>query len=70
MSGQVQILSSPPGATILINGKERRERTPTTLDMPVGKYTITVAKDGTQGDQQEIEVKDNAFIRLSFTLPR
>jgi serine/threonine protein kinase len=70
MSGQVQILSSPPGATILINGKERRERTPTTLDMPVGKYTITVTKDGTQGDQQEIEVKDNAFIRLSFTLPR
>ncbi|MFB3776495.1 MAG: protein kinase [Bryobacteraceae bacterium] len=70
LSGQVQVLSEPAGATILVNGQRRREQTPATFDLPVGKYTIAVTREGYQQDQQEIEVRDSAFLRLSFTLGR
>jgi hypothetical protein len=70
MSGQVQVLSSPSGAFVLINGRQRSETTPVTLDLPVGKYTVAVVKDGYEKDEQDIEVKDNAFLRLNFTLGR
>ena len=67
-SGQVQILTTPAGAIVHINGEPRRETTPLTLDLPTGKYTITVALEGYKNDQQSIEVKDNAFTRLEFIL--
>ncbi len=67
-SGQVQILTSPAGANVQINGDPRRETTPLTLDLPTGKYTVTVTLEGYKSDQQSIEVKDNAFTRLEFIL--
>jgi hypothetical protein len=68
MTGQVNILSNPPGAVILINGKERVERTPAILELSAGKYTIAVTKEGYKRVEQEIEVKDSAFLRLDFSL--
>jgi hypothetical protein len=70
LTGQVQVLSDPPGAAILVNGERRRETTPATFELPVGKHIVAVAREGYQQDQQEIEVKDSAFLRLSFTLGR
>ncbi len=67
MSGQVQIVSEPPGATILLNGNPRRETTPATIELPAGKHTVTVVKDGRRAEQ-EIEVKDGAFVRINFVL--
>jgi hypothetical protein len=70
MTGQVQILSEPPAASIVVNGETRAEKTPATLEIPVGKYSIEVDKDGYRRDRQDVEVKDGAFIRISFTLGR
>jgi hypothetical protein len=70
LSGQVQVLSEPAGATILVDGQRRPERTPATFDLPVGKHVVTVVREGYEQDQQEIEVRDSAFLRLSFTLGR
>jgi hypothetical protein len=70
LSGQVQVLSEPAGAAILVDGERRREQTPATFNLPVGKHTIAVMREGHQQEQQEIEVRDSSFLRLSFALGR
>jgi serine/threonine-protein kinase len=66
--GQVQVLSDPPGASIAVNGRARTERTPVILELPAGKYNIAVTRDGYQRDDQEVDVRDSAFVRLNFRL--
>ncbi len=68
MTGEVQIITDPPGASILIDGQTRAETTPATLSLAAGKCTVTVAKDGYRQNEQEIEVKDSAFMRLTLSL--
>lgn len=67
MTGQVQIISEPPGAAILLNGNPRRETTPATIELPAGRHTVAVVKEGRRAEQ-EIEVKDGAFVRINFVL--
>ncbi|MGB9605958.1 MAG: serine/threonine-protein kinase, partial [Bryobacteraceae bacterium] len=64
-TGTVRIESEPPGAQILINGQPRPETTPATLVLPAGKYQVEVRKNGSR-DQQAIEVKDGALLRVFF----
>ncbi|RPI18968.1 MAG: PEGA domain-containing protein, partial [Acidobacteriales bacterium] len=68
MTGEVLILSEPAGAAIVIDGTRRRETTPATLQVAAGKHTISVAKEGYTPHEEEIEVKDSAFVRLSINL--
>ncbi len=68
MTGEVQIITDPAGASILVDGQPRTEVTPATLALPVGKCTVAVAKPGYMRDEQQIEVKDGAFVRLNFIL--
>jgi serine/threonine-protein kinase len=68
MTGQVQVLSDPPGAAILIDGRRQTETTPATLDLPAGKHVIAVVREGFSRTEQEVEVRDSAFVRMNFTL--
>jgi serine/threonine-protein kinase len=68
MTGQVQVVSDPPGASILVDDRRRTETTPTTLELPAGKHVIAVVREGYARNEQEIEVKDTAFMRMNFTL--
>ncbi len=68
MSGQVQVLSDPPGAAILVDERRQTETTPATLELPAGKHVIAVVKEGYPRSEQELEVKDTAFVRMNFTL--
>jgi hypothetical protein len=68
MTGEVQIITDPPGASILIDGQPRTETTPATLSLAAGKCTVAVAKEGYRQNEQEIEVKDGAFMRLNLSL--
>ena len=68
MTGQVQVLSDPPGAAILVDERRQTETTPATLELPAGKHVIAVVREGRPRDEQEIEVKDSAFVRMNFTL--
>ena len=68
MTGQVQVLSDPPGAAILVDERRQTETTPATLELPAGKHVIAVVREGHPRDEQEIEVKDSAFVRMNFTL--
>jgi len=66
-TGTLRVESVPAGAQILINGQARPETTPATLTLPVGKYQVEVVKDGSR-DQQAIEIKEGALLRVSFQL--
>jgi len=66
-TGTLRVESVPAGAQILINGQRRPETTPATLTLPVGKYEVEVVKDGSR-DQQAIEIKEGALVRVFFQL--
>ncbi len=66
-TGTVRIESTPAGAHIFVNGQPRRETTPATLILPIGKYDVVVAKDGRK-EQQTFELRDGALTRLYFAL--
>jgi hypothetical protein len=68
MTGQVQVVSDPPGAAILVDEKRLTETTPATLELPAGKHVIAVVKEGYLRNEQELEVKDTAFVRVNFPL--
>lgn len=66
-TGTLRIETTPPGAQILLNGQPRSETTPATLVLPVGRYQIEVVRDGNR-DQQAVEIKEGALVRLHFHL--
>ncbi len=70
MAGMVRVNSDPPGAAILVDGQPRNETTPATLNLTAGKHTITVRKEGLRDSEQELEVKDGAFLTLQFDFSR
>ena len=55
--GILVIRSSPPGASISINGQERSEKTPAELRLRPGPYQVVVSKDG-QKDASTVTVRD------------
>jgi serine/threonine-protein kinase len=47
-SGVLMLSSTPPGASILVNGRTVTETTPAQLSLPPGSYKIAVQKNGQQ----------------------
>jgi hypothetical protein len=68
-SGTLSIRSTPPGATIILNGQERTEKTPTMMKLPVGRYTLEVVREGSGRDVEEVEIKDSVItnVDVNFT---
>lgn len=55
----VKIETDPPGARVIVNGKEHSERTPTFLKLYVGKdYKITIVKEHYKKEDIRITLKD------------
>ena len=50
--------STPPGATIFIDGQERPEKTPAVIKLPVGRYKVRVSKEGLTPKETMVEIKD------------
>jgi hypothetical protein len=68
MTGQVQVLSDPPGAAILVDERRQAETTPATLELPAGKHVVAIVQEGQARNQQEIDLKDGSLVRVNFTL--
>ncbi|MBL8216683.1 MAG: serine/threonine protein kinase [Bryobacterales bacterium] len=64
--GTLMIRSTPAGAAIFVDGKERREKTPAVLTLPVGKRKVTITREGRR-EEQEIEIKDGAVTNLDVS---
>ena len=65
MTGTLNLITNPPGLTLLIDGREYSQKTPVSLMLPVGSHKIQVVK-GSERQELEIELSDGQF--LSKTL--
>jgi hypothetical protein len=67
-SGTLLVRTTPPGATVRINGQVRPEKTPATIPLPVGRYKLVVSLAGYQDDDQNLEIRDGAMLEANFSL--
>lgn len=65
--GTLTVRSSPSGATIVLNGQERREKTPASLTLPTGRYKLELIREGLRKQEHQIEVKDGVVANLDVT---
>jgi serine/threonine protein kinase len=67
--GNLMIRSSPPNADVSVNGQARGKTPITMRDLPLGSYTIRVARDGYAPDQRRVELTARrATAAISFSL--
>jgi serine/threonine protein kinase len=66
-AGVLMLSSSPPGASILVNGNPVNEVTPARLTLVPGTYKITVAKDG-QSSVSTVDIRNGDTRLLKVTL--
>lgn len=66
--GTVAIRSSPSGATIILNGVTRQERTPAMLSLPAGHYRLEIVKEGFAPHVDEIDVRDSVLTNIEVQL--
>ena len=66
--GTLLVRTTPPGATVRINGQVRPEKTPATIPLPVGRYKLVVSLAGYQDDDQDLEIRDGAMLEANFSL--
>jgi hypothetical protein len=55
-AGTLMLSTTPAGASIYINGQIRPEKTPAQLNLPPGRYAVTVEREGKR-ETQQIEIR-------------
>jgi hypothetical protein len=60
-TGALSITSTPPGASITLNGQEQSQKTPAILHIPPGTYHVRVARNGVPLDF-DVEITDGGLI--------
>ena len=68
MTGSLSVASSPPGASIIINGQSRPEKTPAVFKLPVGSYRLQVVKDGVKTDEETIDITDGGMSQRRYRI--
>jgi serine/threonine-protein kinase len=62
--GMLEISSTPPGATVTIDGVEQSNKTPAQFPLVVGKHTVVVALPGKPPYTQTFDMRAEAVISL------
>jgi serine/threonine-protein kinase len=68
LASELIITSRPVGADIYINGDRHPERTPTTIQLQPGSYTISARKQGYQSFSQTVQMRGEEVRRMEITL--
>lgn len=68
MSGTLMVRSEPRGATIIINGETRSEKTPAMITLPTGRYTVDIVQNNRR-ESQEVVIAESKITNLSIELP-
>jgi len=61
IAASLSVTSTPPGATIEINGEMQSKRTPSLFTLAPGTYHVRVARSGAFLDF-DVQLKDGEFI--------
>jgi hypothetical protein len=64
MAGTLAITSEPSGATIILNGETREEKTPAMIKLPVGKYSIRLLMEGRPPFEDTVQVEDQVMTNI------
>lgn len=54
---RVHVVTAPPGARVEIDGVEQAQRSPTSVELPAGRHTVTVSAPGYLTSSHEFEVQ-------------
>jgi hypothetical protein len=60
-AGTLAIRTTPPGASIFINGESRTEKTPAMVKLPVGRYRIRLTLEGYPDYEDAVDVRDQVI---------
>jgi hypothetical protein len=64
MAGTLVVRSTPPGASILLDGRAQPQKTPAVLNVPAGRHKLEVRMEGMPPYEEEIEVKDQVISHI------
>jgi serine/threonine protein kinase len=66
MTGTLNLVTDPPGLTILIDGREHPQKTPVSLTLPIGAHKIQVIK-GSERQELQIDLADGQFLSKTIS---
>ena len=66
MTGTLNLLTDPPGLTVLIDGREHPQKTPVSLTLPVGPHRVQVVK-GTERQELQVDLSDGQFVSKTIS---
>ncbi len=66
--GEVNIITTPAGATVMIDGQPQMGEAPMIVKLPPGKHTVAISSPGYQNVEREVEVKAGDKSELSVEL--
>ena len=67
--GILVVRTTPPGASVIINGQERPEKTPAELRLKPGTYQIVVVSPSGTRDPSTVIVKDGVATSINVNFP-
>lgn len=65
--GTLNVRTSPAGASLVIDGVERAEKTPASIMLPAGRHKLEVLRQGFAKQEQEVAIKDRVTTVVEFT---
>jgi serine/threonine-protein kinase len=68
MAGTLSIISNPPGASIVINGETRPEKTPAVIRLTPGAYRLQVKIGKVETEEETVEIRDAGISQRMYTL--
>jgi len=66
MTGTLNLLTDPPGLTVMIDGREHPQKTPVNVTLPVGPHRIQVVK-GTERQELQVDLTDGQFVSKTIS---
>lgn len=63
--GTLVVNTNPPGASLRLDGRALTEKTPALLNLPAGKYTLEIVKDGFPAQSKEVIIRTGVVQTLS-----
>jgi serine/threonine-protein kinase len=66
MTGTLNLLTDPPGLTVMIDGREHPQKTPVSLTLPVGPHRVQVVK-GTERQELQVDLSDGQFVSKTIS---
>ncbi len=65
-SGTLNLITNPPGLTVMIDGREQAQKTPLSLVLPVGSHKVQVVR-GSESQELQVDLADGQFISKTIS---